>query len=170
LITTGESESKIIEIIKKIQQTVGQDNVYLEVTAQEHKVQPALEKINAMIIKLAESLTIKCIVNNNYFHVLKKDRKAREAALAIKDNMKLYDPMRRKPAGKYHIMTADEIIDICKANGYSEEQITKRLETNLTIAESIETKIQLGNTYFPNYDPPEDIIQMYEKYKDVLVE
>jgi DNA polymerase III alpha subunit len=90
--------------------------VYLEITAQEHTSYPALAKINPTIIRLAESLDIKCIVNNNYFHVLKKDRKAREAALAIKDNMKLYDPMRRKPAGKHHIMTADEIADICKTN------------------------------------------------------
>lgn len=170
MITAGESESKITEIIWQIQQAVGVENVYLEVTAQEHKAYQALEKINPTIVALAGSLEIKCIVNNNYFHVLKKDRKAREAALAIKDNMKLYDPTRRKPAGKHHIMTADEIMTICKANGYTEEQITHRLENNLAVADSIQTEIVLGKTYFPNYDPPEETVQTYEKYKDVLVE
>ncbi len=143
MIYNGEQISRIQEIITQIQTIVGKENVYLEITAQDHKAYPALVKINNTILQLAETMGIACIVNNNYFHILKKDRKAREAALAIKDGVKLFDPMRRKPAGKHHIMTADEIIEICKGNGYSDEQITTWLETNLAIAERIQTKIDL---------------------------
>ncbi len=170
MIYNGEQISRIQEIITQIQTIVGKENVYLEITAQDHKAYPALVKINNTILQLAETMGIACIVNNNYFHILKKDRKAREAALAIKDGVKLFDPMRRKPAGKHHIMTADEIIEICKGNGYSDEQITTWLETNLAIAERIQTKIDLWQTYFPNYDVPADIEEVYNKYKDVLVE
>ena len=170
MIYNGEQLTRIQEIIEQIQTIVGKENVYLEVTAQDHKAYPALVKINNTILQLAETMGISCIVNNNYFYILKKDRKAREAALAIKDWLKLFDPMRRKPAGKHHIMTADEIIEICKGNGYTDEQISKWLETNLAIAEHIQTKIDLWQTYFPNYDVPADIEAVYEKYKDVLVE
>src|SRR5690606_13534681 len=143
MIYNGEQLTRIQEIIGQIQTIVGKENVYLEITAQDHKAYPALVKINNTILQLADTMGISCIVNNNYFYILKKDRKAREAALAIKDGMKLYDPTRRKPAGKHHIMTADEIVEICKGNGYSDEQITSRLETNIAIAERIETKIDL---------------------------
>lgn len=170
MISNGEQITRIQEIIWQIQSIVGTDNVYLEITAQDHKAYPALVKINNTILQLADTMGIQCIVNNNYFHILKKDRKAREAALAIKDGMKLYDLGRRKPAGKHHIMTADEIVDICKGNGYSDEQITTWLANNLAVAERIQTKIDLWQTYFPNYDVPADIAEVYNKYKDALVE
>ena len=170
MIYNGEQISRIQEIVQQIQTIVGKENVYFEVTAQDHKAYPALVKINNTILQLAEAMGVSCIVNNNYFYILKKDRKAREAALAIKDGMKLYDPTRRKPAGKHHIMTADEIIEICLGNGYGQEQVDTRLATNIAIAERIETKIDLGQTYFPNYDVPADTTELYEKHKDFLVE
>lgn len=170
MISAGEPDSKVTEIISQIQSIVGKENVYLEITAQDYKVYQTLAKIDATILRIAQNMQISCIVNNNYFHVNKKDRKAREAALSIKDGTKLFDPMRRKPAGKHYIMQADEISEICKANGYTQEQIDIRLTTNETIASSIETKIELWHTYFPNYDPPQEIKDVYEKYKDILVE
>jgi len=170
MIVNGEQESKTTEIIGQIQKALGKDNVYLEITAQDHKAYTSLEKINPTILALAEKMGISCVVNNNYFYVLKKDRKAREAALAIKDGMKLYDPMRRKPAGKHHIMDADDISQICLANGFTQKQVDERLANNIAVAERIDTQIVLGKTYFPNYDAPDDIIQLYEKHKDTLVE
>jgi DNA polymerase III subunit alpha len=170
MINNGEQESKITEIIGHIQERVGKENVYLEITAQDQQVYTALAKINPHILHIAQNMGIECIVNNNYFHINKKDRKAREAALSIKDNTKLYDPMRRKPSGKHHVMKAEEIIDICLANGYTQEQVDTRLANNMALAESIDTKIELGNTYFPNYDPPGEIKDMYERCKESLVE
>lgn len=143
MISAGEPESKITEIISQIQGIVGKENVYLEITAQSYKAYQSLVKIDTTILHIAENMQIQCIVNNNYFHINKQDRKAREAALSIKDGTKLYDPMRRKPAGKHYIMKADEIIDICEANGYTQEQVTSWLTNNMTIADSIDTKIEL---------------------------
>ena len=170
MISAGEQESKMTEIITQIQNIVWKENVYLEITAQDHKAYESLVKINTTILEIATKMQISCIVNNNYFHINKKDRKAREAALSIKDGTKLYDPMRRKPAGKHYIMQAEEITEICVANGFTEKQVNTWLANNAAIAESIQTKIDLWQTYFPNYDPPQEIKDVYEKYKDTLVE
>lgn len=170
MIHNGESLGKIEEIIVQLQDILGKDSVFLEITAQDHKAYPALVKINPMIISLAQKMSLSCIVNNNYFYINKKDKKAWEAALAIKDNMKLYDPTRRMPPGKHHIMKEEEIVSICLANGFTDEQVQQRLATNSAIADSIDTQIDLGSTYFPYYDPPQDIKDLYAQHEGSLVE
>jgi hypothetical protein len=44
------------------------------------------------------------------------------------------------------------------------------LTTTQNVADSIDIEIELGKTLFPNYDTPEHIDKMYQKYKDTLVE
>lgn len=170
MIHNGESLGKIEEIIVQLQDILGKDSVFLEVIAQDHKAYPALVKINSTIISLAQKMSLSCVVNNNYYYINKKDKKAWEAALAIKDNMKLYDPTRRMPPGKHHIMKEEEIVSTCLANGFTEEQVQQRLATNSAIADSIDTQIDLGSTYFPHYDPPQDIKDLYAQHEESLVE
>lgn len=44
------------------------------------------------------------------------------------------------------------------------------IATNLTLSESLDVKISLGQSLFPNYDSPEDIKKNYEEIKDNLIE
>ncbi|MEI7558209.1 MAG: hypothetical protein WCJ45_05330 [bacterium] len=89
--------------------------------------------------------------------------------MAIKDGLKIYDENRRKPKGRFHIMEEKEIRDILEKNGLENKVINRLIENNEAIAEQIHVEIDLNQTLFPNYETPEDIKELYEKYKDQLV-
>ena len=85
MIALDEKESKIIEIIHLIQDTIGKENVYLEIIAQDYNETTESKKVNELLLALAEKEDIGCMVDNNYFYPSKADKQAREVALAIKD-------------------------------------------------------------------------------------
>lgn len=168
MINAGETEDKILEIHEMIQE-VFQGNCYFEIIAQDEKVLTELPKVNQLVVHLARKTDTPCIVNTNYFYPEPKDKAAWEMALAIKDNMKMYDAARRQPAGEYHIMTEEEIRKICLGNDYKEEQIDERLQNNEKIAEQARVKLKLGQQLFPTYDSPDFIKELYEKHKEEMV-
>lgn len=169
MIQSDEKESKIIEIITMIQDIVGQENVYLEIIAQDYKEVPETKKYNEFIQEISKKTTIPCIVSNNYFYPSKEDKPAREVALAIKDGLKIYDENRRKPKGQFHIMTEEEIRKILENNEFETETIDMFIKTNNQIAESITIDIDLHQSLFPNYETPEDIKELYEANKDNVI-
>lgn len=170
MLALDEKPEKIAEIISMIKDTVGPKDVFLEITAQDEKLLPEIKKINTQVLHLAELTTTECIVDNNYFYPKVGDKEAREIALAIKDGKKVYDEDRRKPKGDYYIMSEEEIRAVCEKSGHNKTDIDKRIDKNNKVAESIDVTIDLNQTLFPNYDAPEDIVELYEKYKDILVE
>jgi DNA polymerase-3 subunit alpha len=169
MIQLDEKESKIIEIITMIQDIVGQENVYLEIIAQDYKEVPETKKYNEFIQKISKKTKIPCIVSNNYFYPSKEDKPAREVALAIKDGLKIYDENRRKPKGQFHIMTEEEIKKILENNEFETETIDMFIKTNNQVAESITIDIDLHQSLFPNYETPEDIKELYEANKDNVI-
>ena len=44
------------------------------------------------------------------------------------------------------------------------------ISNNVNLADSIDMDIALGQVLFPNYESPEDIKEIYEKSKDILIE
>lgn len=66
-------------------------------------------------------------------------------------------------------MEEKEIRDILEKNGLENKVINRLIENNEAIAEQIHVEIDLNQTLFPNYETPEDIKELYEKYKDQLV-
>lgn len=170
MLSLDEPTEKIAEIIGMIQESIGAENVFLEVTAQDEQILPEIKKLNTQILDLAKHTSTECVVNNNYFYPDEDDKEAREVALAIKDGKKIYDESRRKPREENHIMSEDEIRTICEKNGHNKTDIDRRIDTNNRIAEEIVTEVDLHQTLFPNYESPSDIVELYEKYKDILVE
>ncbi|MDR0283148.1 MAG: PHP domain-containing protein [Candidatus Peribacteria bacterium] len=168
MLNNGESADKIKEIHEMIS-SIFEKRCYLEITAQDEHVISEIKPINQFILTLAETTQTPLIVNNNYFYPEQKDKPVWEMALSIKDNTKMYDAHRRQPVGQYHIMTEEEIREICLKNEYKEEQISERLKNNEKIAEQVDMKIKLGQTLFPVYEAPEEIKELYEKYKDEMI-
>ncbi len=169
MIALDEKESKMIEIIHLIQESIGKENVYIEIIAQDYKETEESKKANEVLLALADKEHIQCVVNNNYFYPTQQEKEAREVALAIKDGLKIYDETRRKPKGQFHIMNEDEIRKILENNGFEKNMIEKMIATNNSIADSIMTDIELNQALFPNYETPEDIREIYEEHKDQLV-
>lgn len=170
MIALDEKESKMTEIMHLIQDTIGKENFFLEIIAQDYNETNEQKKTNEYIMEIAKKEGISCVVNNNYFYPSKNDKQAREVALAIKDGLKIYDESRRKPKGQFHIMSEKEIKEILKNNGYDSSTIDTLINTNNAIADSIVTTIDLNQALFPNYETPEDVKEIYEQYKDKLIE
>jgi DNA polymerase-3 subunit alpha len=97
MILTDESDSKIIEIINMIKDAIGDENIFLDVIAQDYNKINKLQKINNKILSIAKQQNIKTLVHNDFHYVNKDDKSAWEIALAIKDGKKMYDEERRKP-------------------------------------------------------------------------
>lgn len=170
MLTAGESLDKIKEILLMVREALGEENCYLEITAQEEKTHPQIAKINQVLIQFSKELDIPCIVSNHYFYPKKEDKPTQELAMAIKDNLRLYDPNHRKYDTLNHIMSEEEIRSIASKNGYSTEQIDTRCENTVKIAEQCHTEIAMGQMLFPKYEGEEEVVALYEKYKDELVE
>jgi len=66
-------------------------------------------------------------------------------------------------------MSEDEIRGTLSNNGYNTAMIDTLIKNNIAIAENITTDIDLNQVLFPNYETPEDIKELYEKYKDQLI-
>jgi len=170
MIQTDQQENKIIEIIHILQETIGKENVYLEIIAQDHDEQPTTKTINEYILYISQKESIPCVVNNIYNYPKKEDRQAREVALAIKDWLKIYDENRRKPKWEFHIMSEEEIRATLQKNNIDETTINTMIQTNNTIANMIDIQITLNQTLFPNYETPDDIQQLYTQNQDQLIE
>lgn len=170
LILSNEKEEKIVEMLKLQKEIVWDGNIFLEIIAQNYEKIKNLKSINDFILKLSQNTDIECIVNNNYHYIHKEDKYAWEIALSIKDGYKIYDEQRRKPDWDFHIFSEDEIRQTLQANGFDNDLIEKLISTNNKIAEKIQTKIELWQSLFPNYESPQSIIDIYEKHKNELVE
>ena len=167
MISRSETDDKIMEIVNMIQDKIWKENVYFEVIAQ--KEDSALKKINSKVLSLAKENWIPVITWNVYNYINKWDKSAREMALAIKDNKRMFDSDRRKPAWDFYLMTWDEIKEILVWNWYSESDVDSWIETNNKIANEIDIKINMWQWLFPKYQPSEEVKEIYENIKDSLI-
>ena len=118
MISRSETDDKILEIVHMIQDNIWKENVYFEIIAQKEDL--ALKKINSKVLLLAKENWIPLITWNVYNYINKWDKNAREMALAIKDNKRMFDSDRRKPAWDFYLMTWDEIKEILVWNWYKD--------------------------------------------------
>ncbi len=169
MLNNAEPLSKIQEIREMLKAKLWAENCYLEIIAQDEKSDSELEKVNQTVLELAKMTQTPCLVSNIYSYPSPKDAKTQELAMAIKDNLKLYDPQHRVPTTKNHLMTEEEIRNICLENGYTEAQINERIATTQMIADRCNAKIEMGQSLFPKYEAEAEILELYEKNKDSLI-
>ncbi|MFC2696293.1 MAG: PHP domain-containing protein [Candidatus Absconditicoccaceae bacterium] len=169
LLSNGEPLSKAEEIFTMLKDKLGAENCYLEVIAQNEAKEPEIEKINKAVLLLAERVQASCLVSNIYIYPKPEDKSTQELAMAIKDNLKLYDPQHRVLTTENHLMTEEEIRKICLENGYSEAQIDSWIQVTEKIADLCSLKIDMGQLLFPKYEADPEILELYEKNKDQLI-
>lgn len=169
MLARDEKSDKIYEIARMFQETLGIENVYLEIVAQDHQLSKDIAQSNQFILKMSQDLSINCVVNTDYHYVDAADKIPWETALAIKDGKKMYDQDRRQYPGQYHIMSEDEVRSVLQRNGYSQIQIDQWIHNNVDIAERVHVKVKLGQTLFPNYDTPQDIRTLYDAHVSSLL-
>lgn len=169
MINRSETDDKIMEIVWMIQEKLWKENVYFEVIAQNEAENQNLKKINQKILSLAKDNWISTITWNVYDYINKSDKDARELALAIKDNKRMFDPDRRDPKWEFYLMTWDEIKEILLWNWYSESDVDWRIAMNNKIADEIDIKINMWQWLFPKYQPSDEVKQIYDNIKDSLI-
>ncbi|NCQ82923.1 hypothetical protein GW750_09370 [bacterium] len=55
-------------------------------------------------------------------------------------------------------------------NNYSLKQTQTFMQNNRRVADMVDINITLFEAHFPNYETPQDIMELYKKHKGSLVE
>ena len=118
---------------------------------------------------LSKKKDLPCIVSNIYQYPSVGDKVTHELAMAIKDNLTIYDPNHRSPKTQNHLMTEDEIRQMCKKNWYDEGLVNEWIDNTQKIADLCDANIEMGQKLFPKYEVEPDILQKYEEHKDELI-
>lgn len=165
----GHDMTKIDEQIRWFKKVFSPD-LYLEVIAQDYMLESSLKPINDQIIAWAEQHELPVIASTNFHYIAAKDKKAFEVAMAIKDQRQLTDPARRRIQGDYYIMKEEQVRDILLKNGYTDNQIQVWFDTNQNLCDSVDLVMPKWTAKFPTYKSPEDMVILYEKVKNNLVQ
>ena len=169
MLANSESLWKINEIQEMIEKTLGKENCFFEIIAQDEKKNPNIKEINSVMIELWKSRGIPCFVSNVYLYPSQKDKVTHELAMAIKDNVTIYDSRHRVLTTENHLMVEDEIKSICKMNWYADEQVNSWIEQTEKIANLCDAHIEMWQKLFPKYEVEADVAEIYEKYKNDLI-
>ena len=138
--------------------------VFLEITAQDYLLEPQYRSINTTVLQLAAELQLPVTITNNYHYIKSTDQENYEVALAIKDQRQRSDPLRRKIAGQYHIMSEEEIVAIMLSNGYEKNTIDTWIANTQRVAELIDLVIPKSQPLFPLYTNPPAIQDLYQEF------
>lgn len=169
MLANSEPIERVKEILQTLKTTIGEDNCFLEIIAQDESINPEIKKINNTILELSKDLNISCFVSNIYQYLMPNDKQTYELAMAIKDNVRISDPQHRAPKTQNHLMLEDEIRAICIKNWYSKDQIDSRIEMTEKIANRCHANIEMGMKLFPRYEVEEEVEEIYKKYKEDLI-
>ena len=119
--------------------------------------------------EVSQNKDIPCIVSNIYQYPSEWDKVTHELAMAIKDNLTIYDSNHRAPKTKNHLMTEDEIRQMCKKNGYEDKLVNEWIDNTQKIADLCEANIEMWQKLFPKSEVESDILEKYEAHKNELV-
>lgn len=168
MILNNEDDKKIADMIDLYIDIFGRENVYIEIIAQDYLKKINIRRINDKLIALAQEKKLNKIVSNVYIYINKDDKKAFETLTNIKDNT-IYGSTKIEIGWDRHILSEDELRQVLTKNKFSEKDIDLLIQSNNELSDKLNFKITLWEIYFPDYRSPQQIQDLYEKYKDVLV-
>lgn len=137
---------------------------FFEITAQPYHDVLALRKIDSCILSLSKTLSIPCLVDNNFHYVSPDDKDAFDIATCIKDGKQYYEHGRKKKEGLWHIMNEDEITQTLEKNSYDTSMIEEFIGNNQKLIELIDIQIPLHQLLFPVYESPDNIKELYQQF------
>ena len=169
MMENSENEDRIKEIFDMLIQILWKENCFLEIIAQDESENSKIKAMNQFVLSLSKEKNIPCLVSNMYRYLTQKDKTTHELAMAIKDNMTIFDANHRVLTTENHMMVDDEIRFICQKNGYTKDQIDEWISNTKVVADLCNANIEMWQKLFPKYEVEEDIAELYDKYKNDLI-
>ena len=161
---------RVVRHIEDIQTIMWNKNTIIDITAQSYKHYPLLKTLDPILIDWANQFELLIVTSSGFLYQYKDQKNAYETALAIKDNTRTYDPDTRKVSWDHHILAEDDVNSILTQNGHDPDAISEWLWNTWKLAELSTVKITLWQALFPNYQVSDQITDLYEKYRDDLLQ
>ncbi|MBI5493783.1 MAG: DNA polymerase III subunit alpha [Deltaproteobacteria bacterium] len=125
----------------------GPQNFFLEV--QPNGV-PMQDKVNAHLAELSKDLGLGLIATNDCHYVDRKDARAQDILMCIRQGKAFDDPKRhRHETDAFYIRNGDEMFDLLKT------QYAEGYENALKVAERCKVELKLGKYFLPPFPFPE---------------
>lgn len=163
--------SSLRDFVDTVIHCCGKENCYIDITAQRYQDYPYLQESHTALLSVGQDLGLSMVTSSGYYYPEALQKTAYETALAIKDGKRAYDADARKIAGdNHHILSEAEVRAILANNGFADTMIDHLVTATGECADRCITKITLGQALFPNFQSPQEVLDLYEKYQGVLVE
>jgi DNA polymerase-3 subunit alpha len=148
----NDQYDEALEIAKWYQQVFG-DRYYIEIQDHGHADHTSKwdiqEKINASLIKIAETLKIPCVVTCDAHYLKHEDQEAHEILLCVQTGSFLSDEKRMSLKDfELHVTDPREVI------GRWEKDHPEFITNTKAIADRCNVKIELGNILIPKFPVP----------------
>jgi len=167
-ILSGSSYEQIKNLLIQLQQLVGSQNLVLEAEFQDHQKLPIFATLFQTLTKLAKELNLPIVASSNYHYWLPTHKEAFLTSLQIKYWAGNIPPIFAK--WEFHIKDDEQILQLAQKNKIDLDLVKQMIQTTHQIAEQISIQIPLGQTLFPDYQPPQEIQELYTRYKYMLDE
>lgn len=165
LIIQQESQSKIYELIQRLQETLGQENVYAEIICQDEELLAELKQVNQRLRSHAAELWMTLVCTSDFHYPRPDDKELYEILLCIKEGKRYSDRDVQATRWDRSIHSEEEITQILGKNWYTAEEITGYIAATADLANQLNVKLELWNMLFPKYTSPPEIETLYATYK-----
>ncbi|HEY91795.1 MAG TPA: DNA polymerase III subunit alpha [Dehalococcoidia bacterium] len=122
------------------------DDFYLEI--QRHPM-PELEKVNQVLIRMADELGIPLVATNDVHYISREDAAAHDLLMCIGTNTSVNDEKRKKmPGDFFYLKSPDEMAGLFK-------DIPQAIENTQHIAGMCNMEMEFGRLHLPEIEIPE---------------
>ena len=148
-------------VIKKIRETYGKENTYLELVSRHFEEQKTL---NSWKVEQSQELGIPLVVTSDARYLEKEDEEACDTLMCIGKNQDATDPHRFKLGEKNWFKTFEEIEQ--ELSYLPGECLEEARENTIKIEASIALEIQFDRTLLPKFGVPEGETEASQLRKD----
>ncbi|MEW5853515.1 MAG: DNA polymerase III subunit alpha [Myxococcota bacterium] len=141
-------KDEAIQAAREYRDIFGKDNFFLEVQPNGVEMQ---NKVNADLAQMAKDLDVGLIATNDCHYVDKKDARAQDILMCIRQGKAFDDPKRHKhETDAFYVRSGDEMFELLK----TDYQVA--YENALAVAARCNVKLDLGKSYLPPFPFPAD--------------
>ena len=160
----NESLANAENVVKKLLDIFGEQNVFLELASRDFEIQKTL---NLWKTELSKKLNISLVITSDARYMNAEDEEAADTLHCIGRNQDISDPSRVKFGEKNWFKSFEEISS--ELDYVSKEILEGARENTLKIAEDIDLVLEFGNSILPEIKVPDGETLTSQLQKDCKV-